>query len=129
MDRSKDISIGEDEWIEWKDFDEKSVQPLEIDDLLRPTFGFWKRLETECVAECCGIDAFTFWPEDIEQAAKNTCKVTLTEDLIKIKLTLITLSDSVISSDFLNQLIAKEVFLELVDHIIKNINKQHITTE
>ncbi len=33
---------------------------------------FWKYLEVECVAECCGIDAFSFWVEDINRAAMNS---------------------------------------------------------
>ena len=61
------ISIGKDKWIKWVDFNRYVYdqcipinydQCFEIDYLLEPTFDFWNKLETECVAGCCGINAY-----------------------------------------------------------------------
>ena len=127
MNPVNDISIGEDKWIEWKDFDKDSVQPLEIDGLFRPTIGFWRRVENECVKECCGIHAFGFWQENIIRAAKNTYSNTLKEDLVELKESGEDKTDCVISSDLLNQVLAKEVFVKLLEHIIKTMDEQSNT--
>ncbi|PXY02275.1 hypothetical protein DF185_06405 [Marinifilum breve] len=123
MSGSKDISIGNDIWIEWIEFDSESVKPKDIDSLLDPTKIFWKHIEVECVAECCGIDAFSFLGEDIIKACKKVGIpniVVLFDQMIReIEL----LDDEVLISGLLNQLISRKVFLDLLQHIVMQIRK------
>jgi len=121
MDISKDISIGEDEWITWIEFDVESANPKDIDTFLEPTKEFWKHLEIDCVAECCGIDAFSFWNDDIQNAVDKAgtpnLNVLFKEIISQVEL----LTDEVIMSTQLNQLMNRDMFLKLLKHLTKNI--------
>jgi hypothetical protein len=122
MESTKDISIGENNWIKWVDFDpmdDNSI--LEIDNLLKPTFDFWDGLETQCLAECCGIDAFAFWEEDIMRSSKELDHTQLVVDLRNVKAELIKSSKTIVLSSKLNNLLDKAVFVKLVDHILTTI--------
>ncbi len=126
MEMTKDISIGQDKWIEWIEFDSSNANPFDIDKMLEPITGFLKLLEIECVAECCGIDAFSFWSEDIQVAHKKYFeKDELLIELENIRDQIADLSSDVLISTLLNQMINKEVFLELIKHIIEELNTAH----
>ncbi|MGD9493991.1 MAG: DUF6331 family protein [Bacteroidales bacterium] len=119
---NKDISIGKDKWIKWIDFDHQTASVYDIDQMIEPITGFLELFETECVAECCGINAFAFWPEDIQIVKKDfNC-----EDLLikfqEIKKQLMLIQSEVVNSHFLNQLLRKEVFVKLIEHLIAEIN-------
>ena len=119
-DKSKyDIHIGETERIKWKDFDEKSNEHFEVDYVLDNYPDFWNYLELFCVADCCGLDAFRFYPADIIKASNEVDKVSLKEDLVKLKIDLDKSDKSIIISSRLNNLVDKSVFIELLNHIIK----------
>jgi len=118
---NKDISIGKDKWIKWIDFDPRTASIYDIDPMIEPITGFLELFETECVAECCGIDAFAFWPEDIQIVKKDfNC-----EDLLikfqEIKNQLMLIKSDVVRSSFLNQLFRKEVFMKLIEHLMAEI--------
>lgn len=122
MEYNKDISIGENKWIKWVDFDAEKVNPISIDDLIEPMSRFWKNLEIECLAECCGIEAFSFLPKDIENASKDFNNNELYNLFNKTINKLNNISDEVIVSRLLNQLMNREMFIELLEHIKENIN-------
>lgn len=82
MQITKDISIGKDEWIKWIEFDAISIEPLEVDEILEPIKPFLKGLETECMAECCRIDAYSFWDEEIVQSSTELNKNELENHII-----------------------------------------------
>lgn len=122
METTKDISIGKDKWIGWIDFDSTNDNDLfEIDDLLRPSFDFWDKLETQCVAGCCGIDAYSFWKEDIKLAVDKMDKADLITNLLSTKTELESRSEAIVTSGKLNNLINKSVFIQLLDHIVTTI--------
>lgn len=120
MEITKDISIGENKWIKWIELDPTAIE-TNIDDQLLKTKLFWTYLETECVAGCCGIDAFAFWPDDISIAKEKFNDPHLKEYLQKFKQEIQNIETDVISSTFLNNLFHKNVFIELIDHLLKNI--------
>src|SRR2546430_2761473 len=67
-----DISIGQDKWITFVDISNRPYErAVSIDHLISPMESFWSALETNCVAGCCGIDAFSLWPEDLEAASSS----------------------------------------------------------
>ena len=122
MDPTKDISIANNQWIKWIEFDPTDDNAiLEIDNLLKPTFNFWDGLETQCVAECCGIDAFAFWEEDILRSSKNFDQTQLVTDLRNVKTELAVSSKTIVSSSKLNNLLNKGVFIKIIDHILTTI--------
>lgn len=54
---------------------------LDLDPYITLLNTFFDRLEVECVRECCGIEAFSFIPEDIHKAlvglsAETICNTT-----------------------------------------------------
>lgn len=121
MENAKDISTGKDKWIKWIEFDAESTTPKDIDTLLEPTKGFWRYLEIECLAECCGIDAFSFCNEDIQNANDKAgipnLEILFNEIIEEVK----SLVDEVIVSRQLNQLMNRKMFLQLLEHLIQNI--------
>lgn len=122
MNENNNISIAENEFIQWIYFDVTSVNPVNIDELIEPTANFWKNLEVNCVPECCGIDALSFWEEDIK-IANEKAKIPNLDSLIDKAITkVLNLEDDVIvSSQLLNQLIHKKVFLKLLKHVRKKL--------
>ncbi|XZF14078.1 DUF6331 family protein [Chitinophagaceae bacterium MMS25-I14] len=121
MTHKGDISIGQDQWIQWVDFDTHSDDLFGIDGLLQPLWPFIERLETDCNAWCCGIEAFALWPEDIRKAAASFDKQQLLEDFIHLRNEINASNRSIVISSLLNNLFDKSVFIKLLDHIIQQL--------
>lgn len=115
------IKLAEDEFIDWIEFDVKSVNPKNIDHILEPTAKFWQYLEIECLAECCGIEAFSFLKKDINSANEKADISNLHSLFENIIIKISKLNSDVITSSQLNQLISKQVFLSLLQHIWKHL--------
>lgn len=113
--KRNNINIGKDYWIIWIDANPKDA--LNIDPLLKSTWWFWQQLETQCVAECCSINAFSFWAEDIKKVTKDVDEKKFLTDISKLKKE-IELSNfhSVISKKF-NDTLEKSVFIRILTHI------------
>ena len=87
---------------------------------------FFDKLEVECVRECCGIQAFSFMPEDIQKAlAGLSAKTVITQ--LKVMQTAIeeqwwckTVGSTIINNNF-----DRKLFLQLLDHIIKIISTNY----
>ena len=120
MKITKDINIGPYKWIKWIDFNQNEVT-YEIDAELMDTEPFWKYLETECVRECCGIDAYSFLPQDIEKAKKKINNPNIKNEFIDLREKMNLVDEQVICSSYLNNLLDISVFITLLDHIIDNL--------
>ena len=118
---TNNISIGKDKWIEWVEFDSQNVELFELDSLLKPTEKLWKALETECLVECCGIDALKFWKEDIERATNEMDKNILRHNLLDLVKQLSEIESTILIISMLNQLIDKGVFIQLLKHILNSL--------
>jgi hypothetical protein len=121
MVETRDISIGQDKWIKWIELDPNDKDEFDIDPSLELTKQFWANLEINCVAGCCGIDAFSFWPEDIKQASKGFDKIALRAQLDQLKEDVIRSNIKIVVSERLNNLFDKRVLIELVNHIIRHL--------
>lgn len=121
MKQLKHIKIGpeQDDWIEWVEFKAKDTEPIDIDPIILEKKEFWDKLETECVKECCGFDAFSFYPKSITTAKTN--EVNFEHYLDGLKKHITTSESSIFISRYLNQLVHKTTLLNLLDHI-KRIN-------
>jgi len=115
-----DISIGQDRWIGFGDLAGGQARAVQIDPHLAPVMPFIEGLEKECVADCCGIDAFRLWPEEIEKAAATLSQLELEKlasDLASVHSEIERLPCDTIVSTRINQYFRKTVFLEVLTHI------------
>lgn len=121
-DHINDISIGQDQWIEFVDFSKSAAaDAYQIDSILIQNEKFWNLLEENCVAGCCGIDAFVFWPEDIKRIASQFDVEQLRNQFSEIIISVEALDHGVFVSSRLNLYCHKKVLLQLLEHIVKNI--------
>ena len=95
---------------------------LDLDPYMAPLNVFFDKLEVECVRECCGIEAFSFMPEDIHKALVGLSVETV---IIQLKAMQTAIEEQwwckTVSSTILNNNFDRKVFLQLLNHIIKTI--------
>ena len=116
-----EINIGQDEWIPYVDIDGQQANATNLDKFIAPMESFLTRLETICMAECCGIDAFRFWPEDIRRATAGSDIQSLAQDLAALREFVEKSKADVFISTWLNQYFHRTEILQLLDHIVRNI--------
>ena len=99
---------------------------LDLDPYITPLNTFFDRLEVECVRECCGIQAFSFIPDDIQKALVGLSAETV---IIQLKAMQTAIEEQywckTLSSTILNNNFDRKVFLQLLNHIIKTICTNH----
>lgn len=95
---------------------------LDLDPYIAPLNAFFDKLEVECVRECCGIEAFSFMPENIHKALVGLSSESIVTQL-KAMQTAIEEQwwYNTVGSTILNNNFDKKVFLQLLAHIIKTI--------
>lgn len=95
---------------------------LDLDPYMAPLNTFFDRLEVECVRECCGIEAFSFIPDDIQKVLVGLSVETIVTQLKAMQTAIEeqywckTLSSTILNNNF-----DRKVFLQLLNHIIKTI--------
>ena len=98
---------------------------LGLDPYMAPLNTFFDKLEVECVRECCGIQAFSFMPKDINKALVGLSAETI---VTQLKAMQTTIEEqwwySAVGSTILNNNFDRKVFLQLLAHIIKTIESQ-----
>ena len=119
MTKDNNIHVDSDKVINWIDF--ASTNPVDVDQLIEPLTDFFKKLEISCMAECCGINAFSFYPNDIRNACEEFSPDDLLEKINLLIQEITKLDGQVIECGQLNQLLHANVFLQILDHIKKNI--------
>ncbi|WP_297972883.1 DUF6331 family protein [uncultured Capnocytophaga sp.] len=97
---------------------------LDLDPYIAPLNTFFDKLEVVCVRECCGIEASSFMPEDIQKALVGLSAETV---IIQLKAMQTAIEEQywckTLSSTILNNNFDRKVFLQLLDHIVKMIEK------
>ena len=95
---------------------------LDLDPYIAPLNIFFDKLEVECVRECCGIEAFSFMPEDIHKALVGLSVETV---ITQLKAMQTAIEEQywckTVGSTILNNNFDRKVFLQLLNHIIKTI--------
>ncbi|WP_423381231.1 DUF6331 family protein [Burkholderia sp. LMG 32019] len=120
-----DIGIGPDRWIEFGDLSGGQAQAVAIDPCLAAVMPLIDALETDCVAACCGIDAFGFWPDEIAVAVgarDRDALARLADDLLSAQRSIDALPSDLVVSARMNQYFRKAVVLELLAHIRTTID-------
>lgn len=126
-----DISIGKDAWITFSNLDGGQSCAVQIDSELASVMPLIESLETECVAECCGLDAFALWPEDIEKAMAKFNRhelSTFAANIACAQQKIDELPSDIVVSIRLNQYLRKVVLLEVLAHIravVEGIDSSH----
>jgi hypothetical protein len=118
ISHAHDIDIGHDRWIIFGELDGLQNQAINIDALIQPLDDLWQSLETRCVTECCGIDAFDFWVENILNNTKHLDHGELLAKLYAIKESVLGMTSVVVVSQKLNNYFLKTTFIELLNHLI-----------
>ena len=122
---SMPILIGNNLFIEELPIDYNG-KLLDLDPYIAPLNTFFDRLEVECVRECCGIQAFSFIPDDIQKALVGLSAETV---IIQLKAMQTAIEEQwwckTVSSTILNNNFDRKVFLQLLNHIIKTICTNH----
>lgn len=120
-ENKSNIHIGQTERIHWVEVDTSSKDLIDVDYIIAKHDDFWTFLQIFCVPDCCGLDAFRFYPGDIKNAASHVDKKLLKNDLSQLKNDLLSTGKNIVISSRLNNLIDITVFVKLLDHIIDNL--------
>ena len=123
-DRQYDIQIGDDAWIEFIDLDGRYTQAIDIDALLGELWPLICRLETHCVAGCCGMDAYDFTREAVETALLELDRAQLHAACAAARIAVAATASDVLLSNTMNHYADKRVFLQLLDHLDECITAQ-----
>ena len=119
------ILIGNNLFIEEFSID-CSEKLLDLDPYIALLNAFFDKLEVECVRECCGIEAFSFMPEDIHKALVGLSSESI---LTQLKAIQTAIEEQywckTVGSTILNNNFDRKVFLQLLNHIIKIISTNY----
>ncbi|WDI43249.1 DUF6331 family protein [Bremerella sp. P1] len=116
-----DISIGEGRWIEFRNSDWQQAEPLDGD--LKHVADFLNRLETECDAGCCGIDAYTFWEKDISSAVESFEVHELLQRFAEISDKIASRDTETYFSERMNNYFHRQTILALFEHIMVTLHR------
>jgi hypothetical protein len=116
-DRKNDIQIGESRWIEFENIEDRYLEAVQVDQYLVELLPLWQALEQHCIAECCGFDAFDFYPETIFAAAAEMDSASLRQSLDRSIQAIESLDTTVVASPRLNDLADKRTFIALLSHV------------
>ena len=116
-DRQDDIQIGDDAWIEWISLDGRYEQAVDIDPLLGELWPLICLLETHCVADCCGMDAYDFTREAVNTALLELDRAQLHAACAQAHSAVAAAASDVLLSNTMNHYADKRVFLQLLDHL------------
>jgi hypothetical protein len=117
-----DISIARGRWLRVRSLPQQAT-PHEIDDVLEETMPIWDALETECVAGCCGIDAFCFWPDELANSVAKLRGVPVVPALLRLRDAVTGDDDDVLVSTRLNALFVRSSFVQLVDVLLAGYSR------
>ena len=123
-DHQHDIQIGDDAWIEFISLDGRYEQAIDIDPLLGELWPLICLLETHCVADCCGMDAYDFTREAVNTALLELDRAQLHGACAQAHSAVAAAASDVLLSNTMNHYADKRVFLQLLEHLDKCIVAQ-----
>jgi hypothetical protein len=123
-DRQYDIQIDDDAWIEFISLEGRYAQAIDIDGLLEGLWPLICSLETFCAAGCCGIEAFDFTRVAIDTALLELDRAQLHAACAQARRAVAAAASDVLTSNTMNHLADKRVFLQLLEHMDRCITSQ-----
>jgi hypothetical protein len=124
----RSILIGDEKWVEFVDTGLRETE-ADIDPLLMDLEPMWQMLETECVAGCCGIQAFDFTPENIAAVASGLNSSEISAKIANLRAHLQQLDAGVFISGRLNHYSHRSVFDALLRHLQGEFSRHWISKE
>lgn len=119
MNTYRKIYINDKAWIDWIDFDTSTTNYDIIDELMEETAYFWRELEVACVAECCGIEAFSFREDIISSVLTRHERVLIHQQLNKALTKIKALKQEVVLYHKWNQYMHRDFLVALVEHVLQ----------
>lgn len=119
---SHKIYISDDKWIDWIDFDPSCPQSYAIDHLMHETVYFWEALEVICIAECCGIQAFSFQEDIIRSELERFDRIMLHQQLTTVLVQIKALKQDVVLYSRWNQYMHRDFLASLIEYILKVVS-------
>ena len=117
------LDIGDDKYIFTGEY-KKGMLRKKIDAELEPTKDFWLWLQEHCIPECCGLDAYSFYPETIRNAfSESTDKLKVLKEIGILRTKINYLKEPFCTSNLFNESISKDALLELLAHIESVVSK------
>ncbi|RQV07267.1 hypothetical protein DF047_16315 [Burkholderia cenocepacia] len=119
------IGIGQDRWIECGDLPVDLSDAIDVDPHLAAVMPLIDALEINCVAGCCGIDAFGLWSDEIAVALDTWDSDALTrlvDGLLSVRHAIEALPSDIVVSKRINQYFRKTAMLELLAHLRTTID-------
>ncbi|MGK5080819.1 DUF6331 family protein [Janthinobacterium sp. HLX7-2] len=116
-DHKYDIQIADDEWIEYVNIDGRYADAIDLDGHLTGLWPLIDRLETHCVAGCCGFDAYDFTREGINAALPGLDHGQLQAACDQAKSGIATAGSDVFMSTRMNNYAHKAMLLRLLEHL------------
>ena len=118
------------EWIYSGNKEMYLKEPIEkIDDEVSVAEDFWQACEVNCVAECCGLEAFCFYEETILDALKMSNNEKILKMIESIVSKMAESKCQLYSSSRLNQVFPRNDLFELMSHIEKIIKSTCQSTQ
>ena len=112
-----DIVIDDRRWITFVPHDWSNVELVDIDAFLEPLMPLLTDLETSCLADCCGLEAFSFHIDDVVNAVLHYNKDELLDSLDFVIDDISRIANPALRSQRLNNLIDRGTLIDLLKHI------------
>ena len=90
-------------------------------EILEGQSRFFLFLQVHCVALCCGIDAFSFEPKDIQNAMEKTNSIGIIEDFESVIRMVENCDVEEVSHTVFNQVFKKTEFLDLMQDLLAKV--------
>ena len=116
--RKYDIRIGERDWV-FGSRPDAAIARVSVDEHLIRVNPLFDALESKCMKDCCGLQAFGFWPSQIEQALLLFDVHEQIDHLRKCIANLEGMDAEVVSSTFLGEMAReKKQVVAILRHIL-----------
>ncbi len=111
------ILIGPGRWISHVDLSGRYASAIEVDSWIVELEPLWRLLETDCVAACCGVDAFDFSPDRLSAAMQNLNRSDVCTKMAALRDRVISVQSGAFVSRRLNSYFDRSVLVALLDHL------------
>lgn len=102
----------------------KTRNTYKLDKHIEGTKEFWRELEVHCVAECCGLDAFDFSNEVIDNSISFYDRNEILKGLKSAILEIERSDKTEVSSYIFNAYFKKQEAISFLGGILKNIEDE-----
>ena len=111
------IQIADDAWIAYVPIDGGHADAIDIDGLLAGLWPLIDQLETQCVAGCCGFDAYDFTRQGIDAALHGLDLMQLRAACVQASSAIAAAGGDIFVSTRMNNYVHKAMLLRLLEHL------------